>query len=278
METQNLNSYLKAAIISFAASILAYFLLFLINNLIVLYFAYDFDIGAFFNMSGLTFYPPKPHKLWTFDAEVTIYLSAPLLSLSIGIIALTVLLLIKKIPKSLYFFFLWLNIFSFNACFGTFIDDFIAQSGTTDIAKLMQIDIVAMIFSVIISAFMLYRVGMLNSSIFSSLLTKKCNSKLSIRAFAVFLIILIPYLLAFTFIVALSLNSFDIIIHLKSLSILIIIIPMFYCSKKQIRNAKAGKIDIKTRDFVISIIFILLTTLLYYIISNDIYIVKPELL
>ncbi|PLX10608.1 MAG: hypothetical protein C0598_09965 [Marinilabiliales bacterium] len=117
MKKIQLKSYLKLSLVSMIAALFSYLFLFYIGNYIILYFAYDFDIGAYFDISGLHYLQSKTDPLWTYDARLTIFLSKPILSFIIAIISLMLMLIIKNLRVSGLLLLIWLNIFAFNACF-----------------------------------------------------------------------------------------------------------------------------------------------------------------
>jgi len=254
---------MKMMVISTVAVLFSYLLIFFVGNYAVLYFSYDFDIGAWFDISGVYFEQLRGSALWTYDAEVTIFLSKPLIALTIAVISLSLLLLINNLKISFFLLLLWMNIVSFNACFGLFVDDFIAQSGLVYVAERMKINMLAMIFSLAITTFIMIRLGMVNSTIFSLLLPEKKKTGLYIRGVAVLVVIILPWLFSLLLIVAFAHSSFDLRIHINTVPTFLILLPFFYDKGKDIKNMEAKKIEITICDWVISGILLALSVVLY---------------
>ncbi len=266
----NLSDYMRMMVISTIAVLFSYLLIFFVGNYAVLYFSYDFDIGAWFDISGVHFEQLRGSSLWTYDAEVTIFLSKPLIALTIGIISLSLLLLINKLKVTFFLLLIWMNIVSFNACFGLFVDDFIAQSGLVYVAERMEINMLAMIFSLAITTFIMIRLGMVNSTIFSLLLPEKKKAELPLRIIAVLIVIILPWLLSGLLIFAFAYSSYDLRIHINTVSTFLIILPFFYYKGREIKNMEAKKIKITTCDWLTSGILLGLSVLLFLSMLNPV--------
>lgn len=265
-ETDNINfkNYLQISLVSSIAALFSYLLLFFIGNYVILYFAYDFDIGAWFNISGVHFSQPHASPLWTYDAEVTILLSKPILSLIISIVSLLMMLLIKNLRIASLLIILWINIFSFNACFGIIIHDFIWQTGLINVAEKMDLSIGTMIFSMAITIFFMIRIGMVNSTIFSLFLPKKNKTKNPIRFLAVILFIIVPLLITFLISFVFTSMHHQAWVHLNILSSILIISVFFFYKGKKIKTSKAKKLNITRFDWVLSILLLITTVFIYY--------------
>ncbi|PLX03725.1 MAG: hypothetical protein C0595_06035 [Marinilabiliales bacterium] len=260
----NFKNYLQISLVSSIAALFSYLLLFLIGNYVVLYFAYDFDIGAWFNISGVHFSQPPSSPLWTYDAEVTILLSKPILSLLIAIASLLTMLLIKNLRIASLLLILWINIFSFNACFGTIIHDFIWQTGLINVAEKMELSMGTMIFSMAITTFFMIRIGMVNSTIFSLFLPKKNKTKNRIRFLALIMFILVPIIISFLISFVFTSMHHRATVHLNILSLIIIIGVFFFYKGKKIKNTEAKKLNITRFDWFLSILLLIATFIIYY--------------
>jgi hypothetical protein len=270
LKNLNLSDYLKMSVISLIATLFSYLLIFFIGNYAVLYFSYDFDIGAWFDISGVHFEQLRENVLWTYDAEVTIFLSKPLIALTIAIISLSLLLLINNLGITGFLFLLWMNIVAFNACFGLFVDDFITQGGLLYVAERMELNMLAMMSSLAITTFIMIRLGMVNSTIFSLLLPEKKKTKFALRTFIVLIVIFLPWLLSGLLIFAFANSSHDLRVHLNTVSTFLIILPFFYSKGREIKDAETKKIKITTYDWLISGIMLILSVILFLSMLNPI--------
>jgi len=264
-ETNNINlkNYLQISLVSSIAALFSYLFLFFIGNYVILYFAYDFDIGAWFNISGVHFSQPHSSQLWTYDAEVTILLSKPILSLFIAIVSLLAMLLIKNLRIASLLLILWINIFSFNACFGVIIHDFIWQTGLINVAEKMELSMGTMIFSMAITFFFMIRIGMVNSTVFSLFLPKKNKSKHRTRILAVIMFILVPLIMSFLISYILTSINHPAKVHLNILSLIIVIGVFFFYKGKKIKNTKAKNLNITRFDWILSILLLIASIIIY---------------
>jgi len=269
----DIKQYLVVSVMSLVTALFAYLLLFFAGNYASLYFAYDFDIGAWFSLGGISFDIERPHHLWTYDAEVTIFLSKPLLSLVIGIISLIALILIKRVRLIFFFLLFWLNIFAFNAAFGLFVDDFISRTGLIFVAERMELGLPEIIFSLSISVFIMYRIGMVNSLIFGQLLPKKCKTNIKIKALIVLITIIMPWLMTGIIIIILSYPDHLLTEHLKTLSTAIIFIPFFFCKGKEPTEKATSLMKFEKYDWLIAFVILVLAFFLYSEMLNPIVIV-----
>lgn len=266
MEETNINfkNYLQISLISSIAALFSYLLLFFIGNYVILYFAYDFDIGAWFNITGVHFSQPQTSILWTYDADVTILSSKPILSLIIAIASLLMMLLIKNLRIASLLILLWINIFSFNASFGIFIYDFIVQSGLIYVAEKMELSIGTMIFSMAITTFLMIRIGMVNSTIFTLFLPKKNKTKNPTRLLAVLMFVIVPFLISFIISFVFTSMHHQALVHLNILPSIIIIVVFFFYKGKKIQNTKAKNLNITRFDWILSILLLIATVVIYY--------------
>jgi len=244
------------------------------GNYAVLYFAYDFDIGAYFTLSGVEFAIDRTDPLWTYDAEVTILLSRPLFSLIIGVVSLLVLILSRKLHTATFFFLLWMNIFAFNAAFGLFLDDFISRTGVFYVARRMDFDTPEIIVSLAISVFIMYRLGMVNSLVFGQLLPQKCSSSNKQKYSYLSFTLVLPWLLTGLLIILITYPIEMFSEHLKTLSTIVIIVPMFFCKRRKSSDTLLNIKSIGRLDWIIAILFILFSAILYLVMVNPVLILQ----
>lgn len=273
IDSLNIKQYLLISVLSLITALFAYLLVFFAGNYASLYFAYDFDIGAWFTINGISFEVGRSHSLWTYDAMVTIFLSRPVMSLVIGIVSLIALILIKKIQLIFFFLLLWINIFAFNAAFGLFVDDFISSTGLFFVAKRMELDLPEIIFSLSISVFIMYRLGMVNSLIFIQILPEKVNTIKPLKTLIVLIVIIIPWFLTGIILLLLSYPDHILSEHLKTLSTVIIFVPFFFSKGKEPTNKTDSILKIKNYEWLVAVVILSFAFLLYFKMLNPIIIV-----
>lgn len=148
-------------LVSWIAAYLSYMILFFVSGYASLYFAYDFDIAAYFGLSGVIYLTPPEHPDWTFDAVVTVLLSKPLTAFFLGLSSIVALLLIKCRNTFWFYFFVWMAIWGFNLSLGAVVDDAIFKVGTYAVAEVMNFSLPAIIISGFVSAYLLYLLGVI---------------------------------------------------------------------------------------------------------------------
>ncbi len=99
------DNLLKTFFISVASSILAFLIVFFFSTYSSLFFAYDFDIPASFNLKGISFSTDINSNIWSRDAMVTILLSKPISAVIGGIIFLFILMLRTKKQFQLFCYY-----------------------------------------------------------------------------------------------------------------------------------------------------------------------------
>jgi len=135
--------------------------LFFISGYSSLYFAADFDILARLGLEGVVYLTPLSDAKWTFDALVTVFLSNPVASFSIGMLALLLLMFVNLKSTTGLYFLLWLAIWGFNGSIGTFIGDAIFGMGTYAVAKAMEFSFSVLLVSGVFSVYFLYLIGVI---------------------------------------------------------------------------------------------------------------------
>lgn len=249
--------------LSLITAVFSYIILFFIGNYLSLYFAYDFDIGAWFGINGIEFDHKKHHELWTYDAEVTIFLGRPLLSLLIGIVSLSTLILIRRLKIIFFLLLLWMNLFAFNEAFGFFITDFILSSGLYYVAARMELGIEAMLFFLAIAVFIMYRLGSLNAMLFVQYLPNKYKTGHYQKLVAVFISMIIPWLFTLLILMIISYPFQLQSVHLKLLSAIVLLLPFLYSQENKSREWRGKLLKINYIDWLFAAILLMVTLFLY---------------
>jgi len=270
-ELMDYNSLLKTFLISVVSSLFAFLIVFFFSNYASLFFAYDFDIPASFNLEGIIFSTNFENNIWSRDAMVTILLSKPISAVIGGIIFLFILMLRTKKTVSIILLLFWLNVFAFNSAFGVFIDDAVARSGTYEVAVAMHINNILLIALAIILAFILIKIGMMNGRL---MLLSFANQNLFSRIHRIIffsVIFLVPWLLVVIFTCFMGCTILSISGALKNLPVIFLLIPFLAASKPE--NLKFEYLSAKPfskTDLILAFIFILTSIILIFAIKNGI--------
>ena len=270
-ELMDYNSLLKTFFISVMSSIFAFLIVFFFTNYSSLFFAYDFDIPALFDLNGISFSTDIDSDSWSRDAMVTILLSKPISAVIGGIIFFLVLMLRTKKSVSVILLLFWLNVFAFNSAFGILIDDAVAGSGTYEVAVAMHINNILLIALSIILAFILLKIGMMNGRL---MILSFPNQNLFSRAPRIIffsVIFLIPWLLVIFFTCYSGCSFLSISGVLKNLPVIVLLIPFLTASKPE--NLKFEYLSAKRfsiTDIILIIIYILISIILIFVIKNGV--------
>ncbi len=270
-ELMDYNSLLKTFLISVMSSLFAFLIVFFFSNYSSLFFAYDFDILASFNLEGINFSTDIDSNIWSRDAMVTILLSKPISAVIGGIIFLFILMLRTKKSVSIILLLFWLNVFAFNSAFGVFIDDAVAGSGTYEVAVAMHINNIFLIALAIVLAFILLKIGMMNGRLM--LLSFPNQNLFSVVPRIIFfsVIFLIPWLLVVAYTCYSGCNTISVSGIIKNLPVFILLIPFLTASKPE--NLKFEYLSAKPfsiTDLVLPFIFILISIILIFTMKNGI--------
>ncbi len=254
MKQKYLKSGITEGVKMFFTSLLtampALWTVFLFSGLVTLYFSYDFDIYARFGLKGVEFVTSKTSQAWTRDATVTIYLANPILSFFSGLIFLFLLRFLKKKSSSVFWFLLWITIFSFGNAFGLVIEEGISKSGFYEVSKVLDLGIVVLIIAVAVSLYLLYFYGIIIGKIILSATEEnfKQNEKLKISVFLNSL--LFPWIINLGIFVFLThgTNMSQIIIFVMSLIIILPVLWVYPSENKsqEIKPAPGNYLDIIT--------------------------------
>lgn len=265
------NSLLKTFLISVASAIFAFLVVFFFSNYSSLFFAYDFDIPASFNLDGISFSKAIDSHYLSKDAMVTILLSKPISAVIGGVIFLFLLMLGTKKPASVIMLLFWLNVFAFNSAFGVLIDDAVAGAGTYEVAVAMNINNAYLIVITIILAFILFKIGMMNGKL---IMLSFPNQKLSAfggRIIFFITIFIIPWILVVIFTCYSMGGLFSISGVLKNLPVIILLIPFLTAEKPENLDFKYLPTErFLKKDLIFSILFILISILLIVVMKNGI--------
>ncbi len=259
--------------ISIISSLFAFALVYFLTNLTALYFAYDFDIPAHFDLYKL--FLDKSNSHWTHDATITILLSRPIASLFIGIAALAALMFIRKKLVSFFFFLLWINLLAFNSAAGILIDDVIARSDTYDVTRLMNLDISIIIILGIVVVYFLFRLGLLNLYVLCSSFPSHYFNNLKNRVLFLFVTIILPWLLMFVLPLFNTAGTYHDITLLKNLSMILILFPLFILKPVDNRFNKLEELSTNpVYDLMNILLFALGAWLLAYFMVDGVYLTE----
>jgi len=257
-------------IVSVTSSLFAYALVYFLSNFTALYFAYDFDIPAHFDLYKL--YLDKSNAHWTHDATITILLSRPIASLFIGILALSAVLFIRKKLMSFFFFLLWVNLLAFNSAAGIFVDNIITKSDTYDVTKLMNFDMGVMVLLSIVVVYFLFRLGTINLYVLQASFPRRYFDNLKNRMLFLFTIIILPWLFMFLLPLFNTADNYQFITLLKNMSMIFILAPLFVSKPAEHKFNSAGNLSpVSKYDAMNMILFALGAWLLAYFMVDGVY-------
>lgn len=265
------NSLSKSFFISIVSALCAYLVIFSLSNYVPLFFAYDFDIPAFLDITGIHFSNEASSNQWSRDALVTILLSKPISAFIAGIGFLIILMIGTRKPVSIILFLFWLNIFAFNTAFGILIDDAVAHSGTYEVAVAMNIDYIFLVAMTIILAFIIYKVGMMNGRL---IIMSFPHQKLMLtRSRIIFftIIFLVPWLIVVGYTYISGGASVPVSELLKNLPVLILLVPFLTASKPENTDFKyLPTIRHNMVDLILSLLFVTLTIIMIIVLMNGV--------
>ncbi|MFK5855076.1 MAG: hypothetical protein QM503_03020 [Bacteroidota bacterium] len=224
-ENLDFNSLLKLAVISVITAVGSFIIIFYFSNYASLFFAYDFDIPASFNLNGITFADGSGNMNWSRDALITILLSKPMAAFIVGIVAFIILLLKTKKPTTITFLLFWLSVYAFNSVFGVLIDDIVTHVGIYEAASIMNLDSSYLLIMLIILTFVFLKIGMMNGRLM--ILSFPGFNLFSFQSRVIFFIfvLLTPVLLVAMYTYFTSGLSFPISNTLKTFPVLLLIAP-----------------------------------------------------
>ena len=274
MENKTTIDFKKLALlltVSMFTALFAYAFIYFITNITTLYFSTDFHIPAHFDFSGITFEVDRTNELWTYDAIVTIFLSGLVVALFVGVVSMLAILFVRKKNISFFFLLLWLNILSFNNVMGTLISDVVTKSGTYQVVLLMHIDIIIFIVIGILSAYFLFRIGMINLFVFETSFSQFFHKGLSNRLYFLVSVIVIPWLLILLLPLLLNSAGFQLNMLIKNISLVFVFLPLFII-KPRIKDPSSIQkhLQLHLSDLMATTLFTMMAWFLFYLISNGI--------
>ncbi len=257
---------IKTFFISLFTAMPALWTIFLFSGLVTLYFSYDFDIYARFGLKGVEFITAKDSPAWTRDATVTIYLANPILSFFSGLIFMFLLRFLKKKSNPVFWFLLWMTIFSFGNAFGVLIEEGISKSGFYEVSKVLDLGIIVLIISVAVSLYLLYLSGIITGKLILSAIDENYKKDGKLKTNMFLSLLLFPWLinLAVFILLTRATNMSQIIIFVMSL---IIVLPVLWVYPSQVKDPGA---KLPAAGNYLDIITLILMMILAYTIYSAI--------
>lgn len=267
----------KTALISFITAFFSYVLIYFLTNYVVLYFAYDFDIPAYFDISGVQFINTDGTKDWSRDALITILLSRPISAVLLGIFLLIILMMGSKKPIAIILLLFWANIFSFKEAFGILIDDAIAGSGTYEVAIAMNIGTTTLITASVILIFILYKIGMMNGRL---IVMSFQNQNLTIFQNRIIFFIVV-FLLPWILILAITFKATTTMVHVNqfymNIPIVFLLLPFLTAGKIKNRDFAYSQCDKHQYiDLILTLILVVLAFVMIFVMFNGIQITNSQ--
>lgn len=267
----NITNLAKTSIVSIVSAICAYIFVFFFSNYASLFFAYDFDVPASFSLDGISFSTEANSHIWSRDALVTILLSKPISAFIGGIVFLFILMLRTKKAASVILFLFWLNVFAFNTAIGLLIEDAIIGAGTYEVAVVMNIDNIYLIIMSIISAFIMYKIGMMNGRLIMLSFSHQKLFLFKPRIIFFITIFLIPWLLVIMYTCLAAGSSFSLSELLITLPLIILLFPFLTINKAPPPEYKYLSAEqFTTTDLILSVFFIAISAGLIFAMKSGI--------
>ena len=254
---------------SLIAGAFAFWLIYLLQGLVTLYFSYDFNIAAKITMDGVQFSTPFTFPQWTKDAVVTIFLAPPIFFFFSGLLFLVLLGSIKRKSPTLLFFILWMAILFNGASFGTIIEEGVARSGLYRVTEALNLGVVLLVISVSVSIYFLYLTGVIIGKLILLNIDDswKSSGRLKIKVFIVLL--LLPFLINLViFLIYADLNIGQTIIFTMSVIVILPVLWVVPPKKNNFNIEPAGNFNLL--DGVTLILFFIMVILIYISISHGI--------
>lgn len=267
----DISKLIPSTIISVAAAFFAYILILLFTNYVILYFAYDFDIPASFDLVGLKLDYNTGTSGWSRDALITILLAKPSSALAAGVIFLIILIQSGKKPVSLIFLLFWLNVFALATTFNVLIDDLMIHTGTWDVAAEMNIGGVSVFIVAVIMAFLLFKTGIMNGRVIIGSFAYQNLHLIKNRIIFFLIVFFIPWGCVFWLFSYLSQVPITYSIWFK------VIPPVIFLSSfisvkgyEKERINKSPVIKPSITDILFSVLFVILSIVLIFVVRNGI--------
>lgn len=159
-------SYFSLFLQSLSFYVLAYLLIYVLAGISTLYIAYDMDIPARLFANEIRFNLQDDSPLWTFDAIVSVFMTAPVISLIVGVLSLLIYQFFTRISVSFLLATIWLFLHAFNQTFGLVSEDLITQTGLTRVANTLEIANFMVVVTIGVSLFFLFKAGSFGGKLF----------------------------------------------------------------------------------------------------------------
>ncbi|MCF8301767.1 MAG: hypothetical protein K9I94_00725 [Bacteroidales bacterium] len=227
-KTENKQSF-KLLINATLVYILAYLLIYVMHQVATVFVAWDFWIDSKVLYYTISFLSPRSSPLWSFDATVSVFLAGPIISLLLGMIFLTTVnWLTKYKPHLLNLFFIWCFLHGFNFFFGGFIDGILTNTGSSYVAKIMELSEVIIIDLIIIAVYLMFLIGGYSSKIFI-LYSRGLKATTAQEHFRLFTIhFVLPWLIGSTVLILYKAPQFPLNELLIHLTMIIFLGPALY--------------------------------------------------
>jgi hypothetical protein len=159
-------SYFSLFLQSLSFYVLAYLLIYVFAGISTLYIAYDMDIPVRLLADEIQFNLADDSPLWTFDAIVSVFMTAPVISFIVGVVSLLIYQFFTRISVSFLLAIIWLFLHAFNQTFGLVSEDLITQTGLTRVANTLEIANFMIVITIGVSLFFLFKAGTFGGKLF----------------------------------------------------------------------------------------------------------------
>ncbi len=159
-------SYFSLFLQSLSFYVLAYLLIYVFAGISTLYIAYDMDIPTRLLADEIQFNLADDSPLWTFDAIVSVFMTAPVISFIVGVVSLLIYQFFTRISVSFLLATIWLFLHAFNQTFGLVSEDLITQTGLTRVANTLEIANFMIVITIGVSLFFLFKAGSFGGKLF----------------------------------------------------------------------------------------------------------------
>ncbi|MDP2721875.1 MAG: hypothetical protein Q8O72_03880 [Bacteroidales bacterium] len=267
----SLTPLIQLFVISLLTALASYVVLFFISGYSSLYFAYDFDILAKMGLNGVVFQTPAADAKWTFDALVTIYLSKPLTSFFVGLLAILLLMFIHQKSTTWLYFLLWSAIWGLNGSIGSLIDDAIFGENTYAVAKAMDFSFSVLLVSGVLAAYFMYMVGVIIGRLYFVYLRNAPTYQSKERTKWITTTILIPWMFLglISYLNWLPGSSWWELV--KNLTAIILIIPMYFIKDQLIKSTNDRRwSNLNRMDWFFLMAFIALTIWIVFTLAGEV--------
>ena len=191
------TEWIKIMVVSFFSALFAWYLIRFFSGLTTLYFSYDLNIKAKLLLSGIEFLVRPNNQVWTRDAVITVYLSAPIMNLILGMGFFVAYIFIPRKTQSFSFFMLWTIFFSLTLMFGTFVENGLERTGVYRVSQIMHVGDIALVLSVVVALYFLYLTGLSIGKLIMLNINPKYIHEDHIKASYFIFAFIIPWILVF---------------------------------------------------------------------------------